>query len=90
MVAEAKRPNAELLEPSRHLSKEKIKQMLNAQRRLTAYRALVFWTYPDIRRGERRALPSCVYSMVRAAYPPTEDEEYADWEHSVYVSDGED
>lgn len=60
--------------------------MVCRQRRLCAYRSLVFWTYPTgLRRGERRPLPACVYNMVRAAYPGTEDEdEYADMAHTEF------
>ena len=62
-----------------------------AQRRLSAYRSLVFWSYPDIHRGCRRALPSCVYALVRALFPPTDDEEeFAEIDHTIYISEDED
>ena len=47
----------------------------NAQKRLCAYRNLVFWLMPQIRRGERRPLPACLVSKIRALFPPTDDEE---------------
>ncbi|XP_067931047.1 uncharacterized protein [Watersipora subatra] len=51
----------------------------NARKRLCAYRNLVFWLMPQIRRGERRPLPACLVSKIRALFPPTDDEkEFAD------------
>ena len=89
--AEPKYPDAETLEPSDTYSEQDIHKMLMAQRRFSAYRSLVFWCYPDIHRGVRRALPSCVYALVRALYPPTDDEEeFAEMEHTVYISEDED
>ena len=62
-----------------------------AQRRLSAYRALIFWTYPDIKRAERKPLPSCVYGLVRAMFPPTDDEEvFADTDFTSYVPEAQD
>ena len=53
----------------------------NLRKRLCSYRSMVFWCWPDIRRGERRPLPSCLVHMIRATFPPTEDEEqYAEWQ----------
>ena len=79
------------MQPSAVYSAEDIHKLLMSQRRLSAYRSLVFWTYPDIRRGSRRALPSCIYGLVRAMYPPTDDEEeFATMEHTVYISGDED
>ena len=68
-------PDAEQIVPIAQLSQDEINKRINAQRRLSAYRALIFWTFPDIRRRDRRPLPSCVYGMVRAMYPSEEDEE---------------
>jgi len=62
-----------------------IEELKNKQRRLAAYRSLIFWAYPTIRRKERKSLPSCVYMMVRASYMPSDDEEFAEHNFSVYV-----
>ena len=62
-----------------------------AQRRLSAYRALIFWTYPDIKRAERKPLPSCVYSLARAMFLPTDDEEvFADTDFTSFVPEAQD
>ena len=62
-----------------------------AQRRLSAYRALLFWTYPDIKRAERKPLPSCVYGLVRAMCSPTADEEvFADMDFTSFVPEAQD
>ncbi|XP_067941085.1 uncharacterized protein [Watersipora subatra] len=81
-----KYPDAESLVPSERLKDCDIYNMVCRQRRLCAYRSLVFWTYPTgLRRGERRPLPACMYNMVQAAYPGTEDEdEYADMAHTEF------
>ena len=56
------------------------------KQRLCAYRNLIFWFYPTIRRKQRKPLPSCLYSLVRAMFPPTDNEEdFADWEFSKFV-----
>lgn len=58
----------------------------NSKSRFCAYRFLVFWLYPDIKRGERRPLPACLYSFVQATFPPTDnEEEFADWQFSKFV-----
>ena len=52
----------------------------NSRKRLCAYRGLVFWLSSEVRRKERIPLPSCLVSMVRATFPPTEnEEEFADY-----------
>ena len=80
-------PDAYGLQPNADLSQAEINTRINAQRRLSAYRSLVFWTYPDIRTKDRRPLPSCTYAMVRAVYPSTEDEEiWADLQHTVFIA----
>lgn len=61
-------------------------QRIDAQRRLAAYRSVIFWTFPEMRRKERKPLLSCVYSMIRAMYPGHENEElWAELQHTVYV-----
>ncbi|XP_067937131.1 uncharacterized protein [Watersipora subatra] len=52
----------------------------NARKKLCACCNLVFWLMPQIRRGERRPLPACLVSKIRALFPPTDDEEkFADY-----------
>lgn len=52
---------------------------------------MIFWAFPDIKRKERRPLPSCLYMMIRAIYPPTDDdEEFADFIFSKYIPEAED
>lgn len=78
--------DAETLQPSIHLSEDDIKHRINAQRRMCAYRSVIFWTYPDIRRRQRKPIPSCVYLMIRSMYPNVDNEEiWADLEHTIYV-----
>jgi hypothetical protein len=53
----------------------------NARNRLLSYRQMVFWCWPDISRGTRRPLPSCLVHHIRTTFPPTDDEErLADYE----------
>ena len=62
-----------------------------AQRRPSAYRAVIFWTYPDIKRAERKPLPSCLYGLVRAMCSPTADEEvFADMDFTSFVPEAQD
>jgi len=59
---------------------------LNTKKRFCSYRFLVFWLFPDIKKGERRPLPACLYDWVQATFPPTEDEEeFAEWMFSKFV-----
>lgn len=83
--------DAEGLISSQDLSDEDIKHKINAQRRMCAYRSVIFWTYPEIRRRQRKPIPSCVYLMIRSMYPNADDEElWADLEHTIYVDIPED
>ena len=60
------------------------------QQRLAAYRSITFWSFPDIGKHNRRPLPACLYMMIRALYPPTDDEdEFADWDYSVFIPEAE-
>jgi hypothetical protein len=71
------------------LTEEKVRKTEMAQKRPSAYRSLVFWTWPDIGK-HRRALPCCVYAMISATFMPTSDEEFADMDHTEFVADAED
>lgn len=72
-------PNADELKCNARWTREAIEALKMKQRRFSAYRAMVFWAFPNIRRKERRPLPSCLYMQIRAQYPPTlDDEEFAD------------
>ena len=83
-VSEPKVPVAESLIPNEQLTEEDVQK---AQRRLSAYRALIFWTYP----AERKPLPSCVYGLVRAMCSPTADEEvFADMNFTSFVPEAQD
>ena len=58
----------------------------NTKKRFCAYRFLVFWLYPNIKRRQRRPLPACLYACIQAMFPPTDDEEeFADWQFSEFV-----
>ena len=47
---------------------------------LCAYLELAFWLMPQIRRSERRPLPACLVSKIRALFPATDnEEEFADY-----------
>lgn len=84
-------PDAEQLVPTVNMPQSEINKRINAQRRMCSYRSLIFWTFPDIRRRERRPLPACVYGMVRAAFPAEEDEElWADLQHTLYAPEPDD
>lgn len=55
------------------------------KQRFCSYRILVFWMNPELKRRQRRPLTACLYSLVQARYPPTDDEElFADWRFSEY------
>ena len=84
-------PDAEEMLAGPNITQQEIDKRINAQRRLAAYRSVIFWTYPDIKRRQRKPLPSCVYGMIRATYPSHEDEEiWADLQHTVYLDEPED
>ena len=70
-VSESKVPDAESLVPHEQLTEEDVQKAQMAQRRLSAYKALIFWTNPDIKLAERKLLPSCVYGLGPAMFPPT-------------------
>ena len=73
------------------VTKEEKDKAVCAQNRLSAYRSLVFWTWPDIGK-HRRPLPCCVYAMVCAVFCPANvtDEEFADMDHAAFVANDED
>lgn len=59
---------------------------VNKKNRFLAYRSVVGWIYPNLRKGERKPLPACVYAEIQARFPPTADEEdYADWRFSDFL-----
>ena len=79
-------PDAETLVPSNVWSEDQINRLKRRQQRLAAYRSIIFWTFPEIRKKERRPLPSCIYMMVRACYFDTDsDEEFANHDFSIYI-----
>lgn len=79
-------PDAETLQPGEQYTQDEIHKLIMAQKRLCAYRSLVFWAYPELRRGERRPLPSCVYLYIRARFQAEEDDEaWGDLQHSVFA-----
>ena len=59
-VSESKIWDAESLIPNKELNVKNVHKAQKAQRRVSAYRALIFWTYQDIKRAEHKLLPSCV------------------------------
>jgi hypothetical protein len=77
-------PDAESLAGDQYTAEE-INKLINDQRRLCAYRSLVFWAYPNLRRQERRPLPSCLYLLVRATFPGMDEEIWSDYNHSIYT-----
>lgn len=80
-------PDAELLQPNDQLDETEISRLKNRQKRLCAYRSLVFWAYPHIRKRERRPLPACLYDYIRTLFPPTENEEaFADHQFTVFTA----
>ena len=53
--------------------------------RFCSYRMIIGWLYPDLKRGQHRPLPACMYSEIQQRFPPTDDEElFADWRFSLY------
>ena len=85
-VSEPKVPVAESLVPNEQLTEEDVQKAQMAQRMLSAYRALIFWTYP----AERKPLPSCVYGLVRAMCSPMADEVFADMDFTSFVPEAQD
>ena len=46
---------------------------------------IIGWLYPDLKRGQHRPLPACMYSEIQQRFPPTDDEElFAGWRFSLY------
>ena len=66
VIAEPVYEDAETLIVGERYSAQEIEKRKNDQKRLSAYRSLVFWAYPELRRGDRRPLPACTYLFVRA------------------------
>ena len=89
-VSEPKVPDPESLVPNEQLTEEDVQKAQMAQRRLSAYRALIFWTYPDIKRADHRPLPSCVHGLVRDMFPPTADEVIADIDLTSFIPKAQD
>ena len=91
MFVEPKYPDAETLVVGNSLTQEEKDAAVSAQHRLSAYRSLVFWTWPDIGK-HRRPLPSCVYAMVRAVFcpPHVSDEEFAEMDHTLFLDPEDD
>ena len=58
--------DAETLIVGNRKSAQEIEKRKNDQKRHSAHRSLVFWAYPELRRGDRRPLPACTYLFVRA------------------------
>lgn len=93
MISAPRYPDAYTLQPNERLSESDIEDLKKKQNRLAAYRALIFWTYPEIRKKERRPLPSCVYKMVRMKFSPSEsDDELTNYDDvfTKYVPEAED
>ena len=81
-------PDAETLRVEDGYTEEELHKLRMAQKRMSAYRSIIFWSYPHIRRGERQPLPSCIYLYVRAMFQAEDDDEaWADHQHSVYASE---
>lgn len=56
------------------------------KKRFCAYRNLIFWFYPGIKRRERKPLSACLYAYIQARFPPTQNEEdFADHEFSKFT-----
>ena len=56
-VSDSKIWDAESLIPNKELNVKNVHKAQKAQRRVSAYRALIFWTYQDIKRAEHKLLP---------------------------------
>lgn len=67
--------------------KQPTEQDKQRKKRFCAYRSMVFWLYLELKKGQRRPLPACMYSAIQAMFPPTANEEdFADWRFSEYVN----
>lgn len=76
--------------PNERWTEEEIAALKRKQQRLAAYRSMIFWTYPDIKKKERRPLPSCLYMLIRAMFPPTDDEElFADFIFTKFIPEAQ-
>lgn len=59
---------------------------LMKKKRFCAYRNLVFWFYPGIKKRVRKPMSACLYAYIQARFPPTENEEdFADNEFSKFT-----
>ena len=59
---------------------------IQLKERFCAYRNIVFYLYPGLKRREPHPLPACVYSYIQAQFPPTDNEEdFADWRFSNFI-----
>ena len=85
VIAEPVYEDAETLIVGERYSAQEIEKRKNDQKRLSAYRSLVFWAYPELRRGDRRPLPACTYLFVRAMFNSLDEDVWADYNHTVYA-----
>ena len=59
---------------------------VNKKNRFLAYRSVVGWFYPNLRKCERKPLHACVAAEIQARFPPTADEEdYANWQFLYFL-----
>ena len=86
-VAAQRYPDAITLVPNQRWPEDQINKLLKEQQRLAANQSMIYWSISEIRKGQRRSLPSCVYMNIRAAFTPDAmtDEEFTDYDYSIYV-----
>lgn len=86
-----KYPDADAPEVAANPGDDEHYKRVNAQHRMCAYRSLIFWTYPDIRKKERHPLPACIYRLIRDKFPITQGEEPCDdLQYTVYMPEPQD
>ena len=61
---------------------------INKKKRFSSYRIFIYWLYPELKRRQRQPLSACLYGLIHARFPPTDNEEiFADWRFSKYADD---
>ena len=57
------------------------------KKRFRSYLSMAYWLYPELKKGQRKPLPACIYAYIQKRFPPTEnDDDFNDWRFSDYSS----
>ena len=75
----AKKYYKEKNNPKKSKPDEPKKPITNVTFRYAGYRQFVFWVYDDLKKGERKIIPSCVVWSIRERFPKSENEKWTNY-----------